>query len=325
MAHAYAYSGPVPVASFDSDQLKAYQTLKEWRESLITPSDPNSSTETATTETAVPRLRDPAWLLSDSTLHRYLVARNFSSEESLKMLRASLEWRETCGFIPETPSDFKCELCEDESTSHNFIPIGWDRKSRPVIYGCPARATNPTVPPIVHHVVHCLEKCWIHPRSSGQWVWVVDFNGFGFKEAMQTRLAIAFATTFSNHMPERLGRLIVLNPPSIFSILLTAGKQFVDKRTMDKFVFMHGKPDEIVHRLNTEHEIDMYLSNDEGPETQHDIEMRLMKEWIGKTLQLDATPGNLPELYDSPDLRDVQLVRNSPWHPQSWNVDKALE
>ncbi len=53
---------------------------------------------------------------------------------------------------------------------------------------------------------------------------------------MQGRIGIQFALTLANHYPERLGRLILLNPPRVFDLLLAACKPFVSARTMDKVI-----------------------------------------------------------------------------------------
>lgn len=62
----------------------------------------------------------------------------------------------------------------------------------------------------------------------------MDFKGYGFWHAMQARLGISFATIFGQHMPERLCKIILVNPPAVFDILLKAIRPFVDHRTLNK-------------------------------------------------------------------------------------------
>lgn len=66
--------------------------------------------------------------------------------------------------------------------------------------------------------------------------WLVDFAGFGFSHAMQARVGITAASILSNHLPERLHKLVLINPPGVFSLFLSAGRAVVDARTMSKLV-----------------------------------------------------------------------------------------
>ena len=49
---------------------------------------------------------------------------------------------------------------------------------------------------------------------------IIDFNGFGVKNAMQFATSKAVLKTFSTHQPERLGVALLINPPSVFNMLL---------------------------------------------------------------------------------------------------------
>ena len=70
---------------------------------------------------------------------------------------------------------------------------------------------------------------------------------------MQGKLAASFAKVFSQQMPERLDKILLLNPPSVFSMLLTAARPFVDKRTLDKVVVIKGANAEVLKTLSNEH------------------------------------------------------------------------
>ncbi len=82
---------------------------------------------------------------------------------------------------------------------------------------------------------------------------VVDYNGFGMKHAMQAQLAARFAGIFSHHMPERLHKILLLNAPWVFSIMLKAVTPFVDPRTLNKIVPLSGSPEEILSLLEHDH------------------------------------------------------------------------
>lgn len=241
---------------------------------------------------------------SDATLLRYCAARRGDAEAALSMLKRTLEWRQTA--FPDTDKPLNCPLCDDVDTSHCFVPVGWDAKDRIVIYGSPPRASKTEVPPTVDHVIRTLEKAFEHPRTtSGRWNWVTDFKGFGFRHAMQARLGISFATIFEAHFPERLGKLVLINPPTVFDLLLTAVKPFADQRTLDKVVSVSGSLDDpkFWQRLFEAMEVE-----DKG-----------LQSWFEDALRRPVGPGGLPLLGERgsgeqwQDVRKVQLVQTASW------------
>ena len=186
------------------------------------------------------------------TFLRYSIARKGDITAALNMYKASLDWRKIA-----CTGKYSCPPCEKDPTAHCFFPIGTDIHNNPVIYGNPPRASQTNVEETVRHVVHQLEYCW-NPATSEQgggdclgkqWIWVVDFNGFGMKHALNARLGISFASTFANHFPERLHTLFLLNPPTVFSILLSALRPFADERTLSKIHTINGNADTIIKEL----------------------------------------------------------------------------
>jgi hypothetical protein len=211
----------------------------------------------------------------DLTLHRFLVAKESKPLEAFDQLKRVLAWQKET--LPSPP---RCVMCETRPASHSFVPLGWETsESSPIIYGCPARASNSDVDPTVLHVASQLEYCFAHEASGSRWVWLVDYNGFGFSHAMQGSLAIKFATLFSQQMPERLHKILLINAPTIFRMLLSVVSPFVDTRTMDKIVSISGTAQQISPLLRTEHHF---------PEP--------VIAWFEATLAADPKPGSLPTL-----------------------------
>lgn len=209
---------------------------------------------------------------TDANLLRFLLARG-SVTDSAKQLHESITWRRSHLVAP-----FVCRMCVKDHTSHNFIPIGWESTEQStIVYGAPARASNTEVDPCVDHVASQLEYCFAHPKSGPRWVWLVDYNGFGWTHAMQGSLAIRFATLFSAQMPERLHKILLVNPPTVFRMLLGAVTPFVDKRTMSKVISLVGSHEEILVQLRDHHAF---------PEST--------LSWFEKVLVTEATPGKLP-------------------------------
>jgi hypothetical protein len=125
----------------------------------------------------------------DHTLLRYLVAHAHSAPKALAGLAATAKWRATL-----VEPGFSCAMCAARPGAHCFVSLGQDDEGAALIYGCPARASEGgEVEKTVLHCVNSLEKQWgAQGAAPQQWVWIVDFNGFGLTHAMQARLGISF-------------------------------------------------------------------------------------------------------------------------------------
>ncbi len=147
-----------------------------------------------------------------TTFRRYAVARNGDFQAAHQNLLETLAWREA-----NVPEKLHCPACDVDPLMHNFFPIGLDDSKRLVIYSCASRAKINHREITVRHMVHALEHAW---RSSDElslhhhWVWVIDFNGFGMKNAIEFSTSRATLSTFSKHMPERMGAALLINPPT---------------------------------------------------------------------------------------------------------------
>lgn len=169
---------------------------------------------------------------SKQTFRRYAIARNGDFQAALQNLLDTLTWRET-----NVPEILHCHVCDADPFMHCFFPIGLDVSNRLVIYSCASRAKTNERDITVRHMVHSLEHAWRFSDELGlhhQWVWIIDFNGFGIKNALEFSTSRATLSIFSKHMPERMGAALLINPPSVFGTLLRAVKQFADARTMSK-------------------------------------------------------------------------------------------
>ena len=67
-------------------------------------------------------------------------------------------------------------------------------------------------------------------------VWIVDFEGFSVKDAMDPRFSVNLVSMLQAHYPERMAHIICLSAPSAFSGLWMAVKGLMDKNTRQKIV-----------------------------------------------------------------------------------------
>lgn len=233
---------------------------------------------------------------SPTTLRRYAVARNGDVRGATDNLLDTLKWRE--GAVP--PS-LHCPACDRDARMHCFFPIGVDERGRVVVYASMARAMTNEREVTVGHMVHTLEHAFKASEALGlhhQWVWIVDFNGFGLRHAMQASTSTATLSTFSTHFPERLGAVLLVNPPGLFDMLLAVVKTVADARTLSKVHIVHVKPADAARE---------FAAHGIAPGTG-------MSAWLGQALALPPTPGSLPPLdvLDKGHLAALTLPRVPP-------------
>ena len=82
-----------------------------------------------------------------------------------------------------------CPACDKMIGEHCFFPIGRDRNGRIIIYAAPARARSNETDVTVRHMTSVLEHAFSRDPTAlaYQWVWVLDFAGFGISHALHAR------------------------------------------------------------------------------------------------------------------------------------------
>eukprot|EP01066_Platyproteum_vivax_P002124 Platyproteum_vivax@DN12606_c0_g1_i1.p2 len=216
---------------------------------------------------------DYNYLSQDSTLLRFLRARDHSIDKSSKMLMKSLIWRRT----NVNSEDLICHMCADDPTNHCFLLVGRSKENHPIVYANPGRdkqLKNPSSQ--VKHIVCVLERTFKVARVADKWIWVVDFKGFTAAHAFNVELGKQVVNLFANNYPERLYTLVLLVPPTVFQVLWKVLSKMIDKGTVKK-VRMVSKQNEVAPLCEELFE--------EG-----------VSDWIQKAVEMDAKPGNLPPL-----------------------------
>lgn len=63
-----------------------------------------------------------------------------------------------------------------------------------VVYASAAKAKTNKKADAIQHMAHTLEHAWRSTTALGlhhQWVWVVDFGGFSYRDAMEVETSLA--------------------------------------------------------------------------------------------------------------------------------------
>lgn len=112
---------PPPIPVSDEDAASARKTLQEHLET-----DEYKHLQQAAAVT-----------VDDACIRRYMVAKRQSVDAAVRGILATLQWR-----MDTIPDPLQCTTCCTTPSSHCFEFVGHDWFGRPVIYGCPTRASN---------------------------------------------------------------------------------------------------------------------------------------------------------------------------------------
>ena len=146
---------------------------------------------------------------SDDTLMRYLRARDGDETAALALLQSTLEWR--ADFLGAGPAP-RCTNCEADPTAHCFLHLGIDAAGDHVVYSCAGRARNKDVHANCRHMACELERIFDGNRLPGRMVWLIDFRGFGVSDC-NPRMGANALPMFANHYPERMAKIVCIDPP----------------------------------------------------------------------------------------------------------------
>lgn len=146
--------------------------------------------------------------LSDATFLRYLEARDGDVQKAKDMLDHTLKWR--AERLDGRPCI--CPACAKDASAHCFIPLGQDSRGWQLIYSCAARASDKHSDSSVTHMSVTLERLFDGSSKAGKIVWIIDMHGFGWRD-FDMSMATTVVPMFSNQYPERMGQIVILDPP----------------------------------------------------------------------------------------------------------------
>lgn len=189
---------------------------------------------------ALPMTESNRKFCTDDTLLRYLRARNSDEDAALAMLTVTLRWRNHVVDVNthgrELPS---CAACRVNAGAHCFLRVGTDADGLHVVYSCAGRAGNKVVDDNCYHMAFELERIFHGNREPGKIVWLIDFSGFSVRD-INPRMGMMALPMFQNHYPERMGRIVVLDPPLLFYGLYQSLQAVIDPVTRQKVVLLKG-------------------------------------------------------------------------------------
>ncbi|KAK7201249.1 CRAL/TRIO, N-terminal domain/CRAL/TRIO domain containing protein [Novymonas esmeraldas] len=163
---------------------------------------------------------------------RYLIARSYDLKKAFAMLENTVKWWKETG--SET---WHCETCLENSSNHMGQFIGWDLEYRPVMFMSMRWGQDRSNP--LHHMVtafnHMIRQM---PVGVEKWVCVTDFETYSHLRDGKPSMGLTVIRAIQDHFPERLGKMVCINPPKLFSVLWKLLLPAIDPVTRSKVEFL---------------------------------------------------------------------------------------
>ncbi|XP_045536545.1 protein real-time isoform X1 [Papilio machaon] len=191
---------------------------------------------------------------SDTTLLRFLRARDFSVEKAREMLSQSLLWRK------KHQVDRLLSEYETPDVVKQYFPGGWhhhDKDGRPLyvlrlgqmdVKGLLKSIGEDGLLKLTLHVceegLRQLEEATRKSeRAVHAWCLLVDLDGLNMRHLWRpgVRALLRIIQVVEANYPETMGRVLIVRAPRVFPILWTIVSTFIDENTRSKFLFYGGK------------------------------------------------------------------------------------
>lgn len=199
---------PAP-AKLTSDQQTKYDAVLKAVSAWATV--PTTSAKNAPTDAISDDER--MWLTHECLL-RYLRATKWNVSEAIARLQRTLTWRREYG-VKKLTADY---ISIENETGKQII-LGYDIHARPCLYLLPSNQNTEKSDRQVEHLVYMLERVidLMGPDQETLSL-VVNFNETKSGQNATMNQAKQTLDILQNHYPERLGRALVINGESTYSI-----------------------------------------------------------------------------------------------------------
>lgn len=177
-----------------------------------------------------------AWATDEANISRYIRAEDGNAGKAAKRLVATIKWRNKT-----QPESVTCVECSQDHRAHDLRCIGHDTYGRPVLYNCFACSNARGPHGLLAHFTQTVEEAIKNmPPGVETFVWIADFEGFGIRDSIDPRFSIWLLNMFQNHYPERMGCVVCVEAPRLFSMLWSGVKPFMSQTTKRKINFIRG-------------------------------------------------------------------------------------
>lgn len=220
------------------DKIRPPAVVKTWEQRFGELSDAQKEKFNAFQEIVKAKDWYDAQRFDEWCLVRYLTARNFDVDKALQQLEKTVEWLK----VPENSST-SCELCLENPNQHCGQFVGWDLQHRPVMF-MSMRWGPERKHPLKHMIAAFNHLVHMMPTGVEKWVCMTDFETYSHFKDSNPSMGISVIQAIQTHFPERLGKMICINPPTMFWALWKLFSPVVDPATKEKveFLYTEDKP-----------------------------------------------------------------------------------
>ena len=177
--------------------------------------------------------------MDDKTFTRYLRARSNDLEQAMKMLDATLTWREE--FDVENLHKWADIMQQENATGKAYVR-GKDKHNRPIVWMKPKFENTHDHDGNIKHLVYNLERAVACGEANGyedgKICLIIDFDGYSLLNAPPMKTSMETLNILQNHYPERLAKAFLVRPPWIFHSFYSLLSPFIDPVTKDKIVMV---------------------------------------------------------------------------------------
>jgi hypothetical protein len=176
-------------------------------------------------------------------LCRYLRARQWDLAKAELMLRNSLRWRKE-----NSIDNLRHTVVLSQIVRGHMFNYGYDKVGRPIVLLKVHKEADPhTNEQKLLFMIYCMERTlrlMDSTRGIEKMVWIVSCADYNLKHNGDMGMARLLISTLADHFPERLGLVIVVDPPLLFRGLWKVVSPFVDDVTKRKLLFVSGSDKE---------------------------------------------------------------------------------
>jgi hypothetical protein len=185
---------------------------------------------------------EKAWL-SKECLLRYLRACNWKANDVIKRITNSIAWRREFGIAGGEFEKVTSHLVKEENETGKLQVFGFDDNKRPCLHLFNGRQNTKASDRQIQQLIYMLERSIdFMPQGQDKICLCVDFKTYPEACTYNPKVppvgvgkSVLYILQY--HYPERLGRALFVNMPSLVSVFLKICWPFVDPYTKQKCKF----------------------------------------------------------------------------------------
>ncbi|KAK3137203.1 hypothetical protein QOZ80_5BG0449130 [Eleusine coracana subsp. coracana] len=193
--------------------------------------------------------REMPSFVSDTTIRRFLKARNWSTAQAARCLKEAAKWRRQ--YQPEKIRWEDIVNSENEA-KRAYIPDYQDKQGRTVFVTLPAVKGAVSEKEQIKYLVYILEKLVQNLKDvpEDNVVWISDFHGWTISST-PVSLTRESLHIIQKYYPGLIAVAILTNPPRIFESFWKIIKHFLEPKMKEKvkFVYKNNSDSQKCHHL----------------------------------------------------------------------------